>query len=140
MLFRRRKRGIERVLIVEDEPLVAFDNEHLLRDAGFTVVATVDTVADAVRAIETDSIELVLADVRLSDGGNGIDVAQAAKRKAVPLLFVSGECPVEAQLLAVGCLAKPYHPRQLLDAIAAVSARLDGEAPRRVPAGLTLYM
>ena len=139
MLFRRRKRAIQHILIVEDEPLVAFDNEHALRDAGFTIVATVDTVGDAVRAIRAGGIDLVLADVALSDGGTGIDVARAAKDLGVALLFVSGSCPAEAQELAVGCLAKPYNVRGLLDAIAAVSATLAGEAPRRMPPGLTLY-
>ena len=139
MLFRKRKRVLQRILIVEDEPLVAFDSEHFLSDAGFTVVATVDTVADAVRTIEADGIDLVLADVRLSDGGDGIDVARAAKAKGITLLFVSGNCPLEARSLSVGCLAKPYNQRHLLDAIAAIAAQLAGEPPRRVPPGLTLY-
>lgn len=139
MLFRKRKRAIQRILIVEDEPLVAFDSEHFLSDAGFTVVATVDTVTDAIRTIQADGIDLVLADVRLSDGGNGIDVAHAAKEKGIPLLFVSGTCPLDAQAVAVGCLAKPYNQRHLLDAIAAIAARQAGEAPKRIPPGLTLY-
>ncbi|SFS00258.1 response regulator [Sphingomonas jatrophae] len=138
MIFGRRKRRIERILIVEDEPLVAFDNEHVLGDAGYRVVATVDTVADAVAALE-DGADLVLADVSLSDGGNGIDVAQAAKARGTPLLFVTGACPVDAQALAVGCLAKPYSQRDLLAAIEAVDARLGGERVRRAPPGLTLF-
>ena len=38
MLFGKRERLIRRILIVEDEPLVAFDNEYLLKDAGYEVV------------------------------------------------------------------------------------------------------
>ena len=34
MLFGRHERTIRRILVVEDEPLVAFDNEHLLKEAG----------------------------------------------------------------------------------------------------------
>ena len=139
MLFRKRTRVIRRILIVEDEPLVAFDNEHALRDAGYTIVDTVDTVQDAIRAIRAGDIDLVLADVRLSDGGTGIDVAHAAKAAGVPLLFVSGECPDDAGALAVGCLAKPYNVRGLLDAINAVAATMTGEVPKRMPPGLTLY-
>src|ERR671916_556112 len=51
MLFGKRERAIRRILIVEDEPLVAFDNEHLLRECGYEVVATVDTLAEAVRVL-----------------------------------------------------------------------------------------
>ena len=54
MLFGKRARMINRILIVEDEPLVAFDNEHFLRDAGYVIVGTVDTVAEAVAAFEQE--------------------------------------------------------------------------------------
>jgi len=139
MLFGKDDRIINRLLIVEDEPLVAFDNEHFLRDAGFDVVATVDRVPEAVRVIGTDKIDLVLADVKLSDGGDGIDVAHAARAKGVPVLFVTGICPLEARALAVGCLAKPYSQRDLRDAIAAVEAKLAGRQVKRKPKGLTFF-
>lgn len=125
--------------MVEDEPLVAFDNEHQLRDAGYTVVATVDRVADAVAVIRGDGLDLVLSDIRLSGDGDGLDVARAAREKGVPLLFVSGLCPDEARTLAVGCLAKPYGPRDLLAAIEAVDARLAGRSAKRTPGGLSLF-
>ena len=54
MLFGKRERLIRRILIVEDEPLVAFDNEHTLTDAGYEVVATVDSYADAAEVIEAE--------------------------------------------------------------------------------------
>jgi len=138
MLFGKRRRTINRILIVEDEPLVAFDNEHFLTEKGFNVVATVDTVAEAVAAVEAHEIDLVLADVNLSDG-NGIDVAQAARKKGVRVLFVTGTCPVEAQALAVGCLAKPYAQRDLIDALEAIDASAAGKSPKRLPRGLSLY-
>jgi CheY-like chemotaxis protein len=139
MLFGKRPPRLKRILVVEDEPLVAFDNEHLLSDAGYTVVATVDCVADAVAVIEADGLDLVLADVRLSGEGDGQDVARAAKQKGIPLLFVTGTCPVDAQALSVGCLAKPYSPRDLLAAIEAVDAKLAGRKAKRMPAGLSLF-
>ena len=139
MIFGRRKRVMNRLLIVEDEPLVAFDNEHFLSDAGFEVAGTVDTVADALAMIRDPGVDLVLADMRLSDGGTGIDVARAARDRGTPVLFVTGACPPEARALAVGCLAKPYSQRDLLAAIEAVEARVEGKPPKRVPRGLTLF-
>lgn len=138
MLFGRRPRTIKRILIVEDEPLVAFDNEHFLRDAGYEIVATVDTVPDAVAAMARD-VDLVLADVNLSDGGNGRDVAAAAAGLGVPLMFVTGACPQDARALAVGCLSKPYSQRDLLAAIDMVDARRTGREPKRIPRGFTLF-
>jgi two-component system, response regulator PdtaR len=138
MLFGKRERTVNRILIVEDEPLVAFDNEHFLRDAGYEIVATVDTVPDALAAIE-QQVDLVLADVSLSDGGNGRDVARAARDKGVPLIFVTGSCPDDARTLAVGLLAKPYSQRDLLSAIEAIDARLSGRAAKRLPRSFTLF-
>jgi CheY-like chemotaxis protein len=138
MVFGRRQRVIKRILIVEDEPLVAFDNEHFLRDAGYEIVATVDTVPAAIKAISRGP-DLVLADVNLSDGGNGRDVASKALEHDVPLIFVTAACPADAQALAVGCLAKPYSQRDLLSAIDAVEAKISGRAPRRIPRSFTLF-
>ena len=138
MLFGRRQRRIKRILIVEDEPLVAFDNEHALRDAGYEIVATVDTVSDAVAAMDAE-LDLVLADVALSDGGNGRDVAEAARAKGVPLVFVTGACPDDARSLAIGCLAKPYSQRDLLAAIDTIDAKLAGREPRRVPRSFSWF-
>jgi DNA-binding response OmpR family regulator len=139
MLFGRRKRRIERLLVVEDEPLVAFDNEHFLSEAGFTIVATTDRVSDAVEVIASGkAIDLVLLDIALADG-NGMDVARAAFARAIPALFVTGNCPPEAQAFGAGCLAKPYNQRDLTAAIEAVEAVADGRTPKRMPAGLRLF-
>ena len=138
MLFGKRKRTIKRILIVEDEPLVAFDNEHFLRDAGYDIVATVDRAGDALRFIEAGDLDLVLADVRLSDG-SGIDVARAARAKAIPLLFVTGTMPPEARELAMGVLSKPYNHRELIAAIDALDAQIVGKAVKRPPPGLSLF-
>ena len=125
-------------MIVEDEPLVAFDNEHFLRDAGYEIVATVDTVPGAVDAID-DTVDLVLVDVNLSDGGSGRDVARAARERGVPLIFVTGSLPEDARGLAVGLLSKPYSQRDLLAAIETVDAKLSGKPVKRVPRSFTLF-
>jgi len=139
MLFDSRARTINRLLIVEDEPLVAFDTEHGLSEAGYEIVATVDRVEDALRVIEQEELDLVLADVALSEDGNGIEVAKEAGRKGVAVLFVTALCPIEAQQFAVGCLAKPYRPRDLLVALEAIEAQRQGKRMRRLPEGLSLY-
>lgn len=139
MLFTRRKRQLRRILIVEDEPLVAFDNEHFLGEAGYEVVATVDSVAAARTVIEDGAeLDLVLVDVALTDG-SGVEVAQAARKLDIAVLFVTGSCPEEARTLGVGCLAKPYTSRELRAALDAIDALLAGGSFKRLPPGLTLY-
>jgi len=141
MLFGRKKRRIERVLVVEDEPLVAFDTEHFLTGEGFTIAATVDTMADALRLIAADhALDLVLADINLADG-SGVDVARAARERGLPVLFVTGSFPEDARALAAGCLAKPYPQRDLLAAIGAIEAVLEGDkAPKRLPGSFSLFL
>jgi two-component system, response regulator PdtaR len=139
MLFGKRERAIRRILIVEDEPLVAFDNEHLLREAGYEVVATVDTLVDAVRVIGEEEVDLILSDIKLNGDGDGMDVARAAAAKGVPVLFVTGNCPAEARNLGVGCLVKPYTDRILRTALEALDRKLQGKPVKRLPAGLSLY-
>ena len=130
---------ISRLLIVEDEPLVAFDNEHALTEEGFEVVATVDRVSDAVAALDANpDIHLVLADVTLADG-SGVDLAREAHRRGVAVIFCTGDCPEGGRAFAHGCLAKPYTQKDLKAAIEAVTAKLEGRKPKRVPKGLTLY-
>jgi DNA-binding response OmpR family regulator len=141
MLFgRTRKRRIENVLIVEDEPLIAFDNEHFLGDAGFNIVATVDSVAHAMAAIDASGeIDLLLVDVNLADG-SGVDVAQVAHARGIPVLFATGNFPDEARPIAAGCLAKPYPQRDLVTAIETIEAVIDGgKVPRRLPASFSLF-
>ncbi|MGL4314307.1 MAG: response regulator [Sphingomonas sp.] len=141
VLFGKRKRHLARILIVEDEPLVAFDNERFLDEEGFEVVATIDRVEDAVTLIETGTpIDLVLADVNLADG-SGIDVARAAFDRGIAVLFVTGACPNHARALACGCLAKPYHQRDLVRSIDVIEAVRHGTGrPPRAPSGFSLFI
>ncbi|HVJ03057.1 MAG TPA: response regulator [Sphingomonas sp.] len=139
MLFGRKKRWIHRVLVVEDEPLVAFDTEHFLHSEGFEIVATVDSVAEALRVIDAgEAIDLVLADVNLADG-SGVTVAEAACARDLRVLFVTADCPKDARALAVGCLAKPYPQRDLLAVIEAIETVIEGKQPRKLPANFSLF-
>ena len=137
MLFGKRERAIARILVVEDEPLVAFDNEHVLREAGYEVVATVDTLAEAMAVIDAEQLDLVMTDITLNGEGDGLDVARAAAARNIPVLFVSGACPADGPSL--GCLAKPYTDKMLKGALEALDLILLGEPAKKLPAGLTLY-
>ena len=139
MLFSKRERLIQRILVVEDEPLVAFDNEHLLNEEGYEVVATVDNVTDAERVIGEQQLDLILTDIALTGERTGVDVARIAAAKRVPVLFVTGNCPVEARSLSVGCLAKPYTEKGLKAALEAIDKVLRGVTVKKLPAGLSLY-
>jgi two-component SAPR family response regulator len=139
MLFGKRKQVVKRILIVEDEALTAFDNENMLRDAGYEIVATVDDFDEAVQILEREDVDLILSDVRLRSQQTGIDLARAAKDKGIPTLFATGHTYPGASHVAVGCLMKPYNERQLRGAIECVDRHLQGES-FKVPKGLELFV
>lgn len=138
MFFGGRKRLINRILIVEDEPLTAFDNENMIGDAGYEVVATHDRFADAVATLDREKVDLILSDVRLTGERSGIDLARLAKERGIPILFATGQAPDNAAELAVGCLLKPYSERTLRAALVAVDKHLSRQRVRP-PKGLILY-
>lgn len=143
MIFKRARPAIKRLLVVEDEPLVAFDNEYFLVSEGYEVVATVDNAADAIAVIKGASVdepvEAVLLDVNLAGEQSGVDVARAARDAGIAVLFLSGSIPAEASDLAVAALEKPYGQRDLAAALKAVDAIVAGRKPSSVPASVTLY-
>ena len=139
MLFQRKPGRLNRILVVEDEALIAFDNETMLKAAGYEVVGAVDNAAAALALIDRGGIDLVLADIRINGDGSGLDVARAASAAAIPVLLAAGACPEGAEGVAVGCLAKPFTAHGLCLAVDIVERLLDGRAVRRLPSGLTLY-
>ena len=139
MLFGRHRPIVKRILIVEDEPLTAFDNENMLGDAGYEIVATIDDFDEALEVLEREQVDLVLSDVRLRSERTGIDLAREAKRRGVATLFATGHPYPEAASVAVGCVRKPYSERQLIKAIECVDRHLQGEKVK-APKGLELFV
>jgi two-component system, response regulator PdtaR len=138
MLFGKRKRIVNRILIVEDEPLTAFDNENLITGEGYDVVATLDRFADAIEILDREQVDLILCDVRLTGERTGIDLAREARRRNIPVLFVTGDAPDDAGEMVVGVLMKPYTHGTMRSALKAVDSYLSGKKARP-PKGLTLF-
>jgi CheY-like chemotaxis protein len=140
MLFGKRKRVVNRILIVEDEPLIAFDNEVMLGDLGYEVVATLDSFEDAIALLDSDKIDLILSDYHLSSRRTGLDLARAAKKRGIPVIFSTGrQLPAESTQLAVGCIAKPYSERTLKLCLNAVDKHLSG-GRAKPPKGVQLFV
>ncbi len=78
-----------RILIVEDEMLLAMDLEDLLETRGCTIVASVPDVERALLAIAEHSPEVVLLDMNL-DGTSSAPVAKALLDQHIPFVMVTG--------------------------------------------------
>jgi DNA-binding response OmpR family regulator len=108
-----------RVLVVEDEPLVAIDVEEQLTRAGFGVVGPAASVAKAHRLIQEVGCDIAVLDLNLPDE-TAEPIAVELRSRRIPFLFLSAvardQLPAgfETQLL----LAKPTRPDVLIAAVA----------------------
>jgi CheY-like chemotaxis protein/DNA-directed RNA polymerase specialized sigma24 family protein len=79
-----------RVLIIEDEPIIAMDIETIVRDLGHDVTGVAVTRDEAVAAAMADRPGLVLADIQLADDSSGIDaVKDILAEFNVPVIFIT---------------------------------------------------
>jgi CheY-like chemotaxis protein len=79
-----------RVLIIEDEPIIAMDIETIVRDMGHDVTAIAVTRDEAVREAMAERPGLVLADIQLADDSSGIDaVKDILSEFPVPVIFIT---------------------------------------------------
>lgn len=130
-----------RVLIVEDQILVAMEIEGMLGLAGHEAVAQADNLSSALSAVEHQNPDLALVDIQLADGDSGLDVAAELKKRGIPVLFATGNCPTDqGRNLAIGCLHKPITDRSLAGAIKAAEALLAGKAPPPLPPAMHLFI
>jgi CheY-like chemotaxis protein len=139
MLFGKHKRIVKRILIVEDEPLTAFDTETMLAGFGYEVVATLDDFDAAVDKLKHEEVHLLISDVRLHGEDRGIELARNALTRGVPTLLATGHEPPSAASHALGCLRKPYSERLLKHALERVEQHLQGQSVKPLK-GLELYI
>ena len=79
-----------RVLIIEDEPIIAMDIESIIEDLGHSVTGIAVTRDEAVALARETMPSLVLADIQLADDSSGIDaVADILKELTVPVIFIT---------------------------------------------------
>ena len=139
MIFVHRPTCIKRLLVIEDDPLVAFDNERTLKHSGYEIIATVDSGEAAVAIIAVEPIDAVVLDLGLAGHMTGREVARLARDRGIAVLLVTGQCPADAEEIAVACLGKPHSASALVAALRAVeSMTCKNQAPRKV-AGLTTF-
>lgn len=113
-----------KVLIVEDDLMIAETAQEVLIDAGYDVCGIARTVVEAVEIGKRHHPDLAIIDVRLADGGNGTDVvARLGQIGALGILYATGNIATAGLTNAIGhaALAKPYRCDDLLRALQIVA-------------------
>lgn len=125
-----------RVLVLEDNALVAMHIEEMLGEAGCQVVATIDTVGGALEFIRSHALDAAVLDVNLR-GDKAFGVAEELMARNVPFVFSSGygERFLPPKFDAAPHLSKPFEPETLWQTLAGAcaaksSTSISGSAPR----------
>lgn len=119
-----------RVLVVEDESMVAMMVQDYLVDEGYEVVALAGTLDDALNAAEQCSFDVALLDVNLA-GTPSFPVAEVLEARGIPYMFLTGYGPdsLPERLKGRYGLQKPFKMRELRREIERVRNPSGGAAP-----------
>lgn len=125
------RRAPARVLIVEDEAVVAFDFQQRLKNLGYETIGLVHDGPAAVQEARAAHPDLILMDINLRDGMNGIEAALAIRQFLdVPVIYVTANSDDETVKLAArsgpfGYVLKPFEDREIEAAIRIALAKHD---------------
>ena len=119
---------LRRALIVEDELMIALDLEDAMSTLGFDICSLAST-ADTARSIAMDhQPDVVLMDVNLEGGREGIEAARWLREVCdIPVVFVTAYTDpdtvkrIQEQVPGAPVLAKPVYTNRLADAVTAVT-------------------
>ena len=79
-----------RVLILDDEFLIAMALAEDLEDEGFDIVGPFSTVEKATAGLENSPVDIALLDVNLGNGRTSFDLARRLREKGIPFAFLTG--------------------------------------------------
>ena len=110
-----------RVLVVEDEPMLAFVLEELLIEAGFAIAGVTARLEKALAIIESGACDAAILDAVLG-GVSAAPAAAALAARGLPCLIVSGYSPGQLPSAFSGalCLQKPCKPDRLIEALSSI--------------------
>lgn len=112
-----------KILIVEDNVIIADDMQSMLEEIGYNIVANVVDYESAIEVLENEHVDLALLDVILATEKTGIDIGKYIReKKNIPFIFVtsnSDKATVEnaKSVKPNGYLVKPFEQQDLFTSI-----------------------
>jgi DNA-binding response OmpR family regulator len=103
----------KRILLVEDEFLVAELTASILADFSIDVVGPAYNLAEGLRLADSDHLDGAVLDVNLGRGDRSDEIAAALDRRGVPYVFVTGYTGLAAYSLSAPMLDKPLDAQRL---------------------------
>ena len=126
-----------RILVVEDEFLLAALIADTLTAAGHEVSGPAARIGEALQLTEANGPEMAIVDLELRGGDSGIELARELQARGIPSVFATGQKGLARanRGLALGLVPKPYLPATLLLVVSWVEAAREGMQPARAPRG-----
>ena len=111
----------KRVLVLEDEPLIAMVLVDILQEAGCTVVGPAHDAEQAAKLIAEKPIDVAVLDVNLGSGRTSADIADALRSSGTPFIYATGYGEMGLRSSDRGQLRvdKPYYGPAILSTVAA---------------------
>lgn len=129
-----------KILIVEDEFMVAMTLKALLKRHGHDVVGIADDVVSTVSESARTHPQLAFVDIQLANGTSGLDAATELQKNGVICIFLTANPPNGPRPdLALGCLPKPFSDKALQGTLEIAEAVIEGSPLPAPPIGLELY-
>lgn len=131
-----------RILIVEDEALVAMELRFVLEDLGHEVAGVAADARTARNLVRETDIDLALVDIHLSDGPTGIDLGrELGEQRGVTVLFMTANPGMVRQGVAgtIGVLSKPTDEQAVQTAVDYALRRRAGRPVEYAPPQLQLF-
>jgi DNA-binding response OmpR family regulator len=109
-----------KVLVVEDEPLVAMMVEDMLTDLGYAVIGPAMQLADGIRLAQSEEFDAAVLDINLN-GARSFPVADVLQARGIPFLFATGYGGGEAlEGRHEPVIHKPYQMERLAEMLTAL--------------------
>ena len=104
-----------RILVVEDEPLLAMLTEECLAELGYEVVGSAATVDQAMATIDANELDFALLDFTLADDATSIPIAHRLRTDGIPFVYLTGHrsLPLDGEAPDAPLLTKPFTLDQL---------------------------
>jgi len=108
-----------RILILEDEGLIALHLEAVVRGVGHAVVGPVNHLEPALRIAETEPLDGAVLDIHLNGDSTSYPVAAALESRRIPFVFVTGidKGGIAAHFPGAAVIRKPFDEDRLRDAL-----------------------
>lgn len=131
-----------RILIIEDEAIVAMELRFVLEDLGYKVVGTAAETRTAREIVRDEEVDLALVDIHLSDGATGVELGrELGQERGVTVLFMTANPGMvrDGVVGTLGVLTKPTNERAVETAVEYALCRRQGRPIEYAPPGLQLF-